>query len=302
MNVLIIGLGSVAKKHIEALELLPYNFSIYALRSNKLAAKEKNVVNIFDLEQIDIIFDFAIISNPTSFHFNFIERLAIRGIPLFIEKPAVDSLENIDKLIAIVKKNKLLTFVACNLRFHPCLQYLKNLIDSNKNRINEINVYCGSYLPDWRPQADFRDVYSAKASLGGGVHLDLFHEIDYTAWIFGIPIKSNSRFRSESTLSIDSIDYANYYLQYDKFSANIVLNYYRRQPKRIIDIVFENESLTVDLIQNQIKNDMGKIIFNVRNFSINQTYFNQLEYFVGFLNSGKNPMNCLSESIEILKI
>ena len=35
MNVLIIGLGSIAKKHIEALHSLKLDFEIYALRSKK---------------------------------------------------------------------------------------------------------------------------------------------------------------------------------------------------------------------------------------------------------------------------
>jgi predicted dehydrogenase len=39
------------------------------------------------------VFDFAIISNPTHLHYECIEKLTHKEIPLFIEKPAIHSLE-----------------------------------------------------------------------------------------------------------------------------------------------------------------------------------------------------------------
>ena len=302
MNVLIIGLGSIARKHIAALQVLNIDTAIYALRSNLNATIEEGVKNIYHLDDLDIVFDFAIISNPTHLHFHFIEKLALKGIPLFIEKPIVHTLENVDKLIDIIKNKQLVTYVACNLRFHPCILFLKNKIDSKKLRINEVNVYCGSYLPDWRPGKDFRTVYSANAAMGGGVHLDLFHELDYTTWLLGLPIKSKSILRNSSSLVIDAVDYANYVLEYDFFTANIVLNYYRRKPKREIEIVLDEDTLTVDLIKNEIKNDAGECLFQAIDFSVKDTYFFQLEYFIDCLKNDQVPMNSFTESLEILKI
>jgi predicted dehydrogenase len=302
MNILIIGLGSIAKKHIEALEALKVDTKIYALRSSKNASYEKGVINIYDIEATDRVFDFAIISNPTHLHFQFIEKLAKKGIPLFIEKPAIHSLDNAEKLVAIVEDEKIVTYVACNLRFHPCLIFLKNKIDNESLRINEVNVYCGSYLPDWRPGKDFREIYSANANMGGGVHLDLFHELDYTTWLFGLPNKSNSLIRSKSSLAIDAIDYANYTFEYDDFTANIVLNYYRRKPKREIEIVLEEDTWLADLIKNEIKNDAGKYLFKAVDFNPRDTYKFQLDYFISCLKNKHLPMNSLKESIGILEI
>lgn len=302
MNVLIIGLGSIARKHITALHSMQLDLNIYALRSNSNAENEEGVENIYDLDGINIVFDFAIISNPTHLHYQFIEKLAHRGIPLFIEKPAVDCLENVDKLVDLINEKQLVTYVACNLRFHPCLLFLKNKIDTESTRINEVNVYCGSYLPDWRPGKDFRTIYSANATMGGGVHLDLFHELDYTTWLFGFPNGSKSIFRNNSSLEIDAFDYANYSLEYSTFTANIILNYYRRKPKREIEIVLENDTWTIDLIENVIRNDIGEYLFKAIGFSVKDTYLLQLEYFIGCLENKNLPMNSLKESIEILKI
>jgi predicted dehydrogenase len=302
MKVLIVGLGSIAKKHIEALHTLQPKCAIYALRSSPTANTEGGIENIYDIDEAKMGFDFAIISNPTYLHYDTIKCLAQKKIPLFIEKPALHSLENVTELIALVEHNKVVNYVACNLRFHPCIVFLKESLIKNCNKINEINVYCGSYLPEWRSGVDFKTVYSANANMGGGVHLDLFHELDYTTWLFGMPNKTTSILRSVSSLEIDAIDYANYTLEYNTFAANILLNYYRRKAKRVIEIVFDNETLIIDLINNRIKDDNGKIIFAADNFVLKDTYVAQLSYFTTLLATKQNSFNSLRESIDVLKI
>ena len=302
MKVLIVGLGSIAKKHIEALRTLQPKCTIYALRSSPTANTEERIENIYDIDEAKMGFDFAIISNPTYLHYDTIKCLAQKKIPLFIEKPALHSLENVTELIALVEHNKVINYVACNLRFHPCIVYLKEILINNGRKINEINVYCGSYLPEWRSGVDFKTVYSANANMGGGVHLDLFHELDYTTWLFGMPNKTTSILRSVSSLEIDAIDYANYTLEYNTFAVNILLNYYRRKAKRVIEIVFDNETFIIDLVNNCIKDDNGKIIFVVDNFVLKDTYFAQLSYFTTLLATKQNPFNSLRESIDVLKI
>jgi predicted dehydrogenase len=302
MKVLVVGLGSIAKKHINALRTLEPNCTIYALRSSKSANSEEEIVNIYAIDELKIEVDFAIISNPTSLHYETIKCLAQKKLPLFIEKPALHSLENAAELIELVERNNVVSYVACNLRFHPCIIFLKETILKEERKINELNVYCGSYLPDWRPDVDFKKTYSSNANMGGGVHLDLFHELDYTIWLFGMPNRITSILRSVSSLEIDAIDYANYILEYKTFTANISLNYYRRKAKRVIEIVFDNETLIIDLINNCIKDDNGKIIFVAENFLLKDTYVSQLSYFITLLVKNQNPFNSLRESIDVLKI
>lgn len=302
MKVLIVGLGSIARKHIDALFSISKDAEIYGLRSGSNSNNVEGVTNIYDLTDSKTIFDFAIISNPTHLHFKYIEELTELEIPLFIEKPTLHSLEKACYLTNIIDQKSIVTYVACNLRFNPCIQFLKEIIRQKKLKINEVNVYCGSYLPDWRPNQDFKKVYSANANMGGGVHLDLFHELDYTTWLFGLPIKSNSLLRSSSLLKISAIDYANYTLEYSTFTANIILNYYRKKPKREIEIVLENSIWNIDLINNKIKNDSGEYIFKKEDFQLKDTYRLQLKYFIECLKKKKTPMNSFKESLDNLKI
>ena len=221
---------------------------------------------------------------------------------MFIEKPPFHTLIGVEKLLNSIVKSKILNYVACNLRFHPCIMYLKNTLDKNINLINEVNIYCGSYLPNWRPTINYKDVYSSQKNKGGGVHLDLFHEVDFIYWIFGQPDTIYNHLSNKSTLNIDSYDYANYLLGYKNFNISLILNYYRIDKKRCIEIVFKDETLFIDLLSCKITNDNGIIIFEDNNFDILNTYKDQMKYFIHHLRNKTIPMNTLEESINALKI
>ena len=158
--------------------------------------------------------------------------------------------------------------------------FLKKYLEENIYEINEVNIYCGSFLPDWRKDDDYKKSYSANPELGGGVHLDLIHEIDYCTWLFGLPERIISVKRAVSTLQIDAFDYANYILQYSKFSATITLNYYRRDKKRQIEILTEDTTILIDLEESKITNLVTNEILFYKNFNILETYIDQMNYFI----------------------
>jgi predicted dehydrogenase len=302
LKVLIIGLGSIAQKHIDAIRTIEKNAIIYALRSSYKASTIKNIINIFDLVDVPIDIDFILISNPTSLHAETILNVIDFNKPLFIEKPIFDSIIDNQDIIRLIEEKNIKTYVGCNLRFHPALNFIKNFLKSSNSKINEVNVYCGSYLPNWRPLKDYTKSYSANQILGGGVHLDLIHELDYTIWIFGKPVNYNSIKRKVSKLLIDSIDYTNYNLSYENFNVSITLNYYRPIPKRQIEIILEKDTLICDLLTSTILNCENKIIFTDNEFDISKTYLKQMNYFINNLSNNNVFMNNINESFEILKI
>jgi predicted dehydrogenase len=298
LKVLIIGLGSIGKKHIALVNSIEPGSIIFALRSKKEAEVYTGVTNIYSLDEIAITtVDFAIIANPTSEHKKTIEKLIKYEIPLFIEKPLHDTLD-VSNLIDSITSKCIISYVACNLRFLESIKFIKDKIANCK--LNEVNAYCGSYLPEWRPNNDFRKLYSANKELGGGVHIDLIHEIDYIYWLFGIPKEVKRNFRSQSSLSISAYDYANYLLDYEGFCANIVLNYYRRDPKRTIELIFEDETWSVDLLKNQIIVDQ-RIIFT-STLRITDTYLSQMKYFINCIDKKVNTFNTVSDAYNVLKI
>ena len=302
MNILIIGLGSIAKKHILAINKITKEATIYAYRSKSNSQSINGIINVNSLDSIDFVIDFIIISNPTALHEETIIRCLKFNCPLFIEKPALLDLKNANTIIDQLKNANIITYVGCNMRFHPALIFLKKLILNLKSNINEVNVYFGSYLPDWRPGRDFRKIYSSNPILGGGVHLDLIHELDYCIWIFGNPIFSRRLLRSNSSLNIDSIDFANYSLIYQKFTIDIKLNYYRKDSKRQIEIITSDDTIIADLNTNCVYSFITGVTYFEQPFNISDTYFEQMKYFLNRMNSATGLMNTLEGSVEILKI
>jgi predicted dehydrogenase len=303
LNILIVGLGSIAKKHITAINKIKPEAKIYAYRSNLNSENMSGVINIYDIKDIKFALDFIIVSNPTIFHEESILKFLKFSCPLFIEKPALSNIDNAQYIIQKIKDTKVKTYIGCNMRFHPSIIFLKKYLSENIIRINEVNIYCGSYLPTWRPDKDFRNIYSINPFLGGGVHLDLIHELDYCIWLFGIPNESIWMKGSSSSLNIDSLDYSLYHLNYTKFNVDIKLNYYRKDPKREIEILTAEDTLVVNLITNCIYSSYtGKVFLENNNYSIIDTYYDQMQYFINSLESNVNMMNPIEENIEVLKI
>ena len=302
MNILFVGLGSIAKKHLAAIRDLIVEPYIFALRSDCNSSSLPGIKNIYSLDELEIQPDFIIISNPTHLHASTIKNALTLNCPLFIEKPVLQNLKDIEILTESIQNKNILTYVACNLRFHPVIQYLYRYLRESTESINEVNIYCGSFLPDWRPERNFKTIYSSKTEMGGGVHLDLIHELDYCFWLFGKPIEVRSLKRNVSTLHIDAVDFAQYNFLYKSFSANIVLNYYRKDTRRDIEIVFENGTIKADLIQCLVNNEITKRIMYQKEFAIQDTYRIQMKYFIDKIKLHQKPMNDFFEAVETLKM
>lgn len=302
MKVLIIGLGSIARKHIHAIQQVNPDARLFALRSTEPADTIDGVENIFSLDNLPDKPDFTVISTPTYMHLESIRTCLNLGVPLMIEKPLLHELQPALDFEQELDGKNVTTYVACNLRFHPLIVFLKSFMAEHKPRINEVNVYCGSYLPEWRPGKDFRMLYSANPEMGGGVHIDLIHEIDYVYWLWGKPEETVSLKRNLSSLEIKASDFAAYHLLYPNFTANITLNYYRRDLKRNIEIVFDNETWNADLVKCEIVANTGRIVFSNTHYSILNTYVEQMKYFINCINGNKQPMNNYKEALEVLSI
>lgn len=303
MKVLILGLGSISLKHIAALKKINPSIQIDVLRrKNSPKSDNKDINEITSLSAID--YDFIMICTPTFTHHTDLEKVLQYNAPIFIEKPVFHEIsKSNDFLIKAVKQQKIRTYVACNLRFTDSLiQFKKNIETAllNGEKIEEVSVYCGSYLPDWRKITDFRQNYSANKDKGGGVHLDLIHEMDYVLWFFGIPLTLHARLKSQSSLDINAIDAAYYQLDYSKFTARIALNYFRRIPKRTFEIVGSNHVYLLDLLKGKIWID-GTLTYESRENDILHSYEDQLEHFISVLESDKEFENNLENGYLTLK-
>ena len=139
--------------------------------------------------------------------------------------------------------------------------------------------------------------------MGGGVHIDLIHEIDYLYWLFGAPQTVRKTFRNVSSLDISARDYANYCVEYPTFAVSVVLNYYRRDYRRTLELVFEDTTWQVDLAANTVTDlSTGTVLFeSSQRFA--DTYPAQMEDFLHRLGtSSLGPFNTIDEAYDVLRI
>ncbi|RME08367.1 MAG: gfo/Idh/MocA family oxidoreductase, partial [Anaerolineae bacterium] len=211
MKFLIVGIGSIGKRHLRNLRALGYG-DLLAYRSSRrdveAIEREFGVRSFFDLEQaLAEKPDVVIVSNPTHWHIPVALAAARAGAHLFLEKPLSHTLEGVSELSALVKQHNLKAMVAYPLRFYAGTQKMRALL--KEGAIGQplyVRAEVGSYLPDWRPGSDYRQVYSAHAEMGGGVLLDLSHEVDYLYWLFGPPENLTAQIQNTGALEIDAED------------------------------------------------------------------------------------------------
>jgi predicted dehydrogenase len=304
MRVLIIGLGSIARKHVTALRKVRSDVSIQALRTTRGSGQEEEdsgIDHIFSWNDV-VKPDFILISNPTALHRATLERSLAYQCPLLIEKPVFDKLGNEERrVLEQIIQAGVNTYVACNLRFHPVIKFLKKYLSQHSGKVNEVSVYCGSYLPSWRPGTDFTKGYSANPELGGGAHLDLIHELDYLNYLWGLPHGVQSLLMNRSSLSIPAVDSARYLLDYRDFSASVTLNYFRRDARRTIEIVRAHDTLVGDLLSCTVTRVSDReVLFHEPDFNMAVTYAEQMEYFIAHKDG--QLMNGAQEASEVLRV
>lgn len=249
MNCLIIGYGSIGSRHAAILNELGCNVHVVSARDIRDVPCYKSVKEA--LENRD--FDYVIISNETWLHYKSFVELRELGYSgkLLIEKPLFSKVHP----FASTGDNSI--FVAYDLRFHPVIQRLRDVLEEGE--LYSIQVYVGQYLPSWRPGTDYTKCYSASKERGGGVLRDLSHELDYINWICGGWKRVTAIGGKFSDLQIDSDDIFVLLLEMENCPvACIQMNYLDRKARREIIVNAKGHSIKADLILNTLEID-GKM-------------------------------------------
>jgi predicted dehydrogenase len=251
-KVLIVGLGSIGKRHLRlARELLP-NADIRVLRHQHTSDIPENSNGCFFNIEDAVHFkpQIAVVAGPAPFHIDIAEALAFNGTHLLIEKPLSSSLDNVAKLLEICRKQGVILLTGYNLRFLPSLQKFRGLLSEGVlGALLSVRCEVGQYLPSWRPDDDYRIGVSARRELGGGVLLELSHELDYLRWIFGEVEWVNAILSKQSNLDIDVEDTAHITLGFvsnpdsHQLIGAVNLDFIRHDTTRICVAIGEKGSL-----------------------------------------------------------
>ena len=289
-KVLVIGVGSIGTRYSKILQHIGY--TVY------FVTKRKDIDSNFiidNLNKIDInSFELILITNETYKHLqtlNYIRALGYRG-NILLEKP-LDVAMNSRFIDSMDDK----CFIGYNLRFHPIISRLKEII--SKETVYSCQLSVGQYLPSWR-DCNYRDCYSSHKNKGGGVLRDLSHELDLSLWFFGDLVNTYSNIRKNSILDLDVEDSVDI-ISIHKLckSVSIHLDYTSLNPFRTIRIQTEKSAVLADLIENKIYYNNEVFSFNIeRDFTYRkmlESIFSKDFSVICSFKEAKNVMNYIAK-------
>lgn len=314
MRALVAGFGSAGKRHISNLLELEGMEGITVLTSH-WSGEWSGPPGVRFIGSLDGIgergapsgADFAILANETGKHLETAIALARKGVDLFIEKPLSHSLEGVESLVDAVRESGVRVFVAYNMRFMGAIRRVKEELERGAVGAPYFaRIEAGQFLPYWRPGSDYRKGYSGSKKRGGGVHLDLSHELDYMRFLFGDPLSWKTARAGVSSLEIDSEDvFEGIYHYGDGFICSVHLDYLQRRKTRKIIVVGSCGRIECDLVEGSIvveSRGTEERIDDERLFGLDGTYKDELAYFLDALKKGDDPEPGLHDGIAVLKL
>jgi len=328
MRILFVGLGSIGQRHLRNLrniwgnkvETLAYrsigrNIKISEDRTIQLDVDLERVYNTRNFTDYEKALgqnpDAVFITCPTKLHIPMALTAAKHNCHLFIEKPLSDNMDGIEELIKVVEEKNLITLVGYQLRFHPGLKLVRQLLEEGKvGQIVSVRSEFGEYLPAAHPYEDYREGYAARSDLGGGALLSLSHELDYLYWLFGMPRKLFTLGGKLSNLEID-VDDVDSILMECKVNGKSIpvythLDFIQRPPSRWCSIIGEEGKILWDYYANlvnlyTVEKDAWET-FQFDDFERNKMFLAEIKHFIACLEGKEEPVVNINEGLKTLRI
>ena len=311
MKFLIIGCGSIGERHIRNLNNLSAGKILaYDINPDRLHLMKENY-NVETYETIEKGLnqnpDLVLVCTPPSLHITFAMKAIDSGAHVFVEKPISHVIEGVNELLAEAKKKNLKVFVGYNHRFYEGVKLLKKIFDDGAiGKPLSIKAEFSQYLPDWRPWQDYRESYTAKKELGGGIILDGSHEIDYVRWILGEIKEVSCSADKISDLEVDVEDTADISVKFENNAiGEIHLDFIQKGYTRNCKITGERGTITLDYPKKIVElysSDNKKCKKFPIKSEVSNTYVQEIKHVIECIKTNKEPLINGDSAKKVLEI
>ncbi len=253
-KILIVGYGSIGKRHLKNILALGYKNVAIVSRSTKKDTEypSVNLYTTIDEAFKNNFYNTVFICTPTSSHVqNLLQLISLHVQNIYVEKPVSDSYKNIEEIKMHLSINKTNVVVGYDLHFDKGVQKVKELISKNIiGKIVSANAFVGQHLSQWRPNEDYKNGMSAKKASGGGVLLDLIHEFDYLIWFVGNIETVACSYTNTNELQIETEDVTDVLLKFSNgASGTIHLDYLQKKIIRNCIFTGTKGTIILDLVK-----------------------------------------------------
>lgn len=308
MNFLIIGSGSIATRHATNLLKLGHKIDVYSTYQKSLIKEVLNHSISFVEQLILEKYDGIIIANKTEDHLHYANICIAERIPFFVEKPLSNTLHNVKDLRDKIDALELVVECGFFLQAHPQINLIRSMLsDAILGEIYYVRASVGQWLPDWRPNRDYRKGYAAH-SKSGGVLFDLIHEVELVQSLFGKIYEKQILKQSCAALEIHTEAISTINGRIDTtILCHIEMDYIRRKYSRNIEIVGDAGTLNWDLYNHVVKHEtsttemiyeLDRDIKNVRD----NMFIDHMKHFIKRISDPSlPPMSSIASSISALE-
>lgn len=313
---LVVGIGSIGRRHLTNLHLLGVTECAFAdpnaspdLVTTLVAETGARAFGDFEAALDAFSPTVVFICTPSKLHIPQALVAARHGAHIFIEKPLSHTLDGIDALEQEVCSRGLIAAVGCNMRFHPGILKIRELLAAGTigNPIS-VRYHSASFLPRWHPNGDYRKSYSADPIQGGAI-LDCIHEIDLALWQFGAARLVGSAVLPASTLGLTVDGLAEILLRHDSsVLTSMNLNFVERQNRRSCLVIGSEGTINwddgrgvVELIHADGR--LETVLTTPAHFERdNAMFLEEMKAFLAAIGGGENPLASLAEGRAALEI
>ena len=310
MSVIVVGLGSIGTRHAEIFEQLGVEVETGVdPNPDRRRAFEANRggVGVDNLDEaLTSGHSLAIIASPNRFHIEQAIRCAEAGCHLLIEKPLGTELRGAVQLAEMVESLGLFAHVGSNFKFHPALMRMKELLEQKSiGRVTGAQVLAGQWLPGWHPHENYRQGYSARADLGGGIALDT-HELDYLTWLLG-PVEELASFTTRSgSLKVDTEDVACACLRFaNGVLGTLHVDYIQRDHRRRYHISGDEGTIEWDFgtgLLTVYSAGAGEATVEDVHEELNEMYVRQARHVLAGIAGKEAPVTPIRHAIKVLDL
>tara|TARA_Y100000590_G_scaffold414035_1_gene510501 strand:- start:2248 stop:3240 length:993 start_codon:yes stop_codon:yes gene_type:complete len=314
MNFLVVGCGSVGKRHLNNLIKIGINKNnIYAIdtREDRLEeVKSIGISNVFNSLDEALKFDIyaSIVCSPTSMHIEQSLKLLNNNINILMEKPLCSNLDGIDEVIKLKDAKNLTFMMAYVFRFSPMTIQVKQMLKDNEiGKILYARGEFSEYLPDWHPWEDYRHFYMAKKELGGGSILDQCHIMDLFHYLFGKFSSVYAYNTKISELEIQADDIAEMIIHFENnIVGSIHTDIFGRQHKKKFEIKGTEGNITWDFYDKKVtlykSSTNTEDVFNNFDEDFNNCYIEELNTFIAACSDKTISIPNLDVGIDTMKL
>ena len=314
LKVLVVGTGSIGRRHIRNLLVLGCSVSAYRYRPREAHSEGEQLledVNIVESlnEAVMVSHDAVVVANNTDKHMDVALMAARLGKAIFIEKPLGINLEGTQSLLDLVSANKLVVEAGYMMRCHPNLRWLKQQIQQGSiGEVRYLRAAVGQWLPDWRPGSDHTQGYGAKRGVGG-VIFDLIHELDIVQWLAGDVRHVNAMTAMVDELCIDTEAIAQMGLCLaNGILAQVHVDYIRPSFHRTLEVIGQHGEYHWDFLSGTVsyaaRGGRSRVVHSVApTFERNMLFSNHMHHFLSRIqNMTLQPISSLDDSVRTLKV